>query len=372
MTTQSMELGQSRANSKVNTAPAFYRQLRSMGAYATVTLFAFMLVSIYLMPFVYGSLTALKTREQTVTSANGPLLPVDHQTFEWQGELLPVYHVTLPDGEERDMARLSTSTVRTQYMIDPENPEAEPIELDIRRPQLQEVWVLNPHWENFKLVWEGQAGMVKLPRLMLNTVLIAFFGVIGTVASSLMVAYAFARFPIPFKRIIFFVLIGTIVLPKQVTLVPTYALFVTLGWKGTWLPLIVPHFFANAYNVFLFRQYFMTLPRELDEAAMIDGANPFQILVRVIIPQSFPVIMAVSLFHFVYAWNDYFEPLLYLQGKPELQPISIGIQNYNYIYDQQQGLLQASVLMTLIVPVVLFFVMQRFFMQGVVVTGVDK
>ncbi|PJF23153.1 MAG: carbohydrate ABC transporter permease [Phototrophicales bacterium] len=343
-----------------------------MGAVGSVTLFALILVSAYLMPFAYGALTSLKTREQIVTSANGPILPVDHATFEWEGQQLQLYRVTLPDGEERELARLPESTLRMQYMLDPENPTAPPIELEIRRPQLQPVWKLNPHWENFKLVWEGQQGMVRLPRLMLNTILIAVFGVIGTVMSSLVVAYAFARFPLPFKRTIFLVLIGTIILPRQVTLVPTYALFVALGWKGTWLPLIVPHFFANAYNVFLFRQYFMTIPRELDEAAMIDGANPLQILIRVIIPQSFPVIMAVSLFHFVYAWNDYFEPLLYLQGKPELQPISIGIQNYNYIYDQQQGLLQASVLITLLVPVALFFMMQRFFMQGVVVTGVDK
>ena len=101
-------------------------------------------------------------------------------------------------------------------------------------------------------------------------------------------------------------------------------IFTWLGWNGTWLPLIVPHFFANAFNVFLLRQYFMTIPREIDEAAMIDGAGPFRILRSVIVPQSIPAITAVTLFHFFFAWNDFFVPLLYLANKPELQPLSIG------------------------------------------------
>jgi len=142
--------------------------------------------------------------------------------------------------------------------------------------------------------------------------------------------------------VLFIILISTIILPRQVTLVPTYAFFAALGWTGTWLPLLIPQFFTNAYNVFLLRQYFMTLPRELDEAAMIDGANPFQILLRVMIPQAYPVLVAVGLFHFVFAWNDYFEPLLYLINAPELQPISVGIQQFNDLYTREPALLQAT------------------------------
>ena len=195
---------------------------------------------------------------------------------------------------------------------------------------------------------------------------------IGTLLSCIMVAYAFARFPLPFKGALFMILIATIILPKQVLLVPTYAFFDLIGWTGTWLPLIVPHFFANAFNVFLLRQYFLQLPRELDEAAMIDGAGPLRILTSVIIPQSYPVIIAVALFHIVFAWNDYFEPLLYTLGKPNLQPISVGIQQFNFIYSQQPHLIQATALLGMILPVLLFFFSQRFFMRGVVITGVDK
>ena len=120
-------------------------------------------------------------------------------------------------------------------------------------------------------------------------------------------------------------LLATIMLRAQVTLVPTYILFTRLGWTGTWLPLIVPHFFANAYNVFLLRQYFMTIPRDLDEAAMIDGASPFRILRSVIVPQAIPAIVAVTLFHFFFAWNEFLMSLVYVGGNPDLWPLSLGI-----------------------------------------------
>jgi multiple sugar transport system permease protein len=195
---------------------------------------------------------------------------------------------------------------------------------------------------------------------------------IGTLLSSICVAYAFARFPLPGKNILFLVLISTIIIPPQVTLIPTYAFFAKIGWTGTWLPLIIPHFFANAYNVFLLRQYFLTLPRQLDEAAMIDGASPLQVLLRVIIPQSWPVIISVAMFHFIFAWNDYFNPLIYLLGKSDLQPISVGVQVFNFQYGAHPELVQATSLLAMALPLVMFFLAQRFFMRGVVITGVEK
>jgi multiple sugar transport system permease protein len=141
---------------------------------------------------------------------------------------------------------------------------------------------------------------------------------------------------------------------------------------GTWLPLIVPAFFANAYDVFLLRQYFMTLPRELDEAAMIDGASPLRVLWSVIIPQSYPALMAVTVFHIVYAWNDYFGPLIYLSSNRDAWPISIALTTFNGIYGQRPQLIQAGALMALIAPLILFVIAQRFFVQGIVITGVEK
>ena len=156
------------------------------------------------------------------------------------------------------------------------------------------------------------------------------------------------------------------------TIIPTYTFWQRLGLVGTWLPLMVPHFFANAYNVFLFRQYFMTLPRELDESAMIDGAGPLRILWSILIPQSYPVIIAVVVFHIVFAWNDYFGPLIYLSTSLDKQPISVAFSRFNGIYGAQPQLIQAGALMALILPIILFFVAQRFFVQGIVVTGVEK
>src|SRR5204862_4596229 len=109
---------------------------------------------------------------------------------------------------------------------------------------------------------------------------------------------------------------------------PLYILFSKLGWTGSWLPLLVPAFFANAYDVFLLRQYFMSIPRELDEAAMIDGAGPFRTLVSVIVPQAIPAITAVTLFHFFFTWNLYFETLVYIVGKEDIYPISVGNDNF--------------------------------------------
>ena len=167
-------------------------------------------------------------------------------------------------------------------------------------------------------------------------------------------------------------MLATIILPFQVTLIPSYAVYLQLGWVGTWLPLIVPHFFANAYNVFLLRQYFLTIPRELDEAAMIDGAGPLRILTAVVVPQAKAAIVAVTLFHFFWAWNEYFLPLIYLQSQPDLQPLAVGLARFNALYSQEPTLIQAAAILAMALPVAVFFLAQRAFMRGIVVTGVDK
>lgn len=359
-------LSKPRKNPVIN-APDFNYDLRRFTAIALVTMFGSLLLIVFLSPFAYGFITAFKDRDQIVRSANGPILPVDPAVYQFEGTDLEVFRVPFPDGEVRNLAIMTKGRQESTF-IDPDNPNAGPIVWEGSWRTLQPVWEIAPRWDNFKNAWNG----INFPRLLRNTLVIAVVGMIGTLLSSIAVAYAFARFPIPGKNLIFFILIGTIILPRQVTLVPTYAFFATIGWTGTWLPLIVPHFFANAYNVFLLRQYFLGLPKDLDEAAMIDGANPMQILLYIIVPQSWPVIIAVALFHFVYAWNDYFEPMIYLLGKPNLQPISVGIQQFNFIYDQQPHMIQATALLGLILPVLIFFLAQRFFMRGVVITGVEK
>jgi multiple sugar transport system permease protein len=351
----------------LNTSPWYSVKLRDFGLKAMVTLIATIVLVVYLMPFGNMALLSVKSQDQIKASAqSNTILPVSPVTFTYEGKDLDVYSVPV-DGTTKQWALFKKGPEESQF-IDPTNPGAGPIKWTGRWRVLEPATAIDPYWENFPEAWDK----INFPRLFFNTLAIAIIGMIGTLISSISVAYAFARFPIPGKNFLFLVLIGTIILPSQVTLIPTYAFFASIGWTGSWLPLTVPHFFSNAYNVFLLRQYFMTLPKELDEAAMIDGAGPFRILMSVILPVSWPVIISVALFHFVFAWNDYFGPLLYLLGKPELQPISVGVQIFNYRYGPQPQLVQATSLMAMVLPLVMFFFAQRYFMRGVILTGVDK
>ncbi|MBM3143578.1 MAG: carbohydrate ABC transporter permease [Chloroflexi bacterium] len=333
---------------------------------ASLTLFALIIISTYLSPFGYMTVTAIKDRSM-IADPNAPILPSKEATFNYEGQELAVYLVPTEDGKVHEWAILKKGREESTF-IDPTNLEAGPTEWTGRWRTLERVWSVSPVWENFSEAWKG----LNMPRLLRNTLVIAITGSIGTLISCIAVAYGFSRFRIPGKNILFMALISTIILPEFVTIVPTYVVFERIGWIGTWLPLIIPHFFANAYNVFLLRQFFMTIPKELDEAAMIDGASPMRILFSVILPQSIPAIVAVGMFHFMWSWNDFFQPLLYLSTERELQPISIGIQLYNARYFAQPHMIQASSLLGLLVPIIIFFLAQRIFMQGIVFTGVEK
>ena len=282
----------------------------------------------------------------------------------YQGKEYPIYAVPI-DGGTRNLMLVDAGR-ESSVFVDPNDPTGTEITWQGRWRTLEQAWRFAPLIENYTTVWN----QLNFPRLLSNTFGIALLSTIGAVLSSILVAYGFARFRFPGRNI--FILLGTIILPNQVTLLPQYIIFTWLGWNGTWLPLIVPHFFANAFNVFLLRQYFMTIPRDLDEAAMIDGAGLFRILRTIIILQSIPAITGGRLVPFFFAWNDFFVPLLYLANKPELQPLSIGIQQYNALYASQPTLIQASALLAMVVPIVIFLLAQRAFMRGVVVTGVDK
>jgi multiple sugar transport system permease protein len=330
-----------------------------------LTLIAVLAVAAFLSPMLRSASVAIKSHDQ-LSLPGSPLYPADPVTFSYQGEELELFQVPL-DGTTRELALLEPGR-RQSTFVDPADPDAAPIVWDGSWRTLDRVFVFAPHLENFAKVWD----LIDYPRLLFNTVAIAIISTIGTLISCVLVAYGFARFAFPGRGILFTVLIATIFLPGAVTVIPTYTIFVNLGWVGTWLPLLVPAFFANAFDVFLMRQYFLTIPTDLDEAAAIDGAGPFRTLWSVVLPQSIPVVVAVGIFHLVYAWNDFFEPLIYLSAKPELQTLAIGLQRFNGVHYRDPGLIQAGTLMTLVVPVVAFLLTQRFFTRGIVITGVDK
>ena len=341
------------------------RAMRRYLARSSMTLLAVILISAFLLPLLSMVTIAVEDPGQRST-AGAPWYPASPATGAYQGERYDIYSVPI-DGTNRDLMLVRKGRVESTF-VDPSDPNQTPIVWQGAWRTLAQSWTFDPKWENFATVWS----QLNFPRLLFNTAAVAVLSTIGAVMSSALVAYGFARFRFPGKNILFVILIATIILPFQVTLIPTYTVFTKLGWNGTWLPLIVPHFFGNAFNVFLLRQYFLAIPRELDEAAMIDGAGPLRILRSVILPMSVPAIVAVSLFHFFFSWNDFFLPLLYLSGKPTLQTLPIAIQQYNALYVSQPTLIQAAALMTMAVPVVVFFLAQRAFMRTVVITGVEK
>lgn len=340
-----------------------WRKVTQAVIFSAIALF---LLVLFLAPLANMLFTSTKTFAQ-MSEPGAPIWPALPATFEYEGKELGVYIVPMEDGSTENLAMLTPGR-RQSTFIDPDNPEAGPIVWEGNWRALDRPWSFAPTWSNYPQAWR----QINFPLLFYNTMMIAVLGIVGTLFSCILVAYGFARFRFFGRNVLFTVLIATIFLPGAVTIVPTYAFFMSIGWVGTWLPLIVPHFFANAYNVFLLRQYFMTIPREIDDAAMIDGANPLQILLRIILPMSVPVIVAVTLFHLVFAWNDYFGPLIYLTTRQDLQPIAVGLTRFNSQYGSNPPLIQAAAAMASILPILLFFAAQRVFMQGVVVTGVDK
>jgi multiple sugar transport system permease protein len=319
----------------------------------------------FLVPLIYGLSMSFKSVDQ-ITSSNSVVLPRSPATFKSQGKDLELYEVPI-DGKTRLLAARDKTRASTTF-VDPADPSAAPIVWQGNWRTLKPVMKIDPHPENYATAWD----MISFPSLLKNTLLYALLNTLGILLSSSFVAYGFARFKFPGKRLLFMIVMTTMILPTAVTLIPTYTIFQAVGWVGTWLPLIVPAFFSNAYNVFLLRQFYMSIPMEMDESARMDGANPIQILYRIILPQAAPALVAAGLFNFFYCWNDYFSPIVYLAGKDKLYPITIGLGLFSGQYSTRVALVQAATVMSCVVPIVIFFFTQRFFMQGVVVTGVEK
>jgi multiple sugar transport system permease protein len=209
-----------------------------------------------------------------------------------------------------------------------------------------------------------------LLRYTWNTFLIAALSTVGVVVSCVPVAYALSRMRWRGRNVTFLFVLSTIMLPFQVTVIPLYILFVRFGWVGTMKPLVVPLFFGDAFTIFLLRQFFLTIPEELSDAARVDGAGDFQIMTRVIVPLAKPAIAAVALFQFLYAWNDFFAPLLYLSENPSAWTLSIALSEFRGMFHVQWNLTLAASVLFMAPVIVLFFLAQRAFVEGVTLTGV--
>jgi ABC-type glycerol-3-phosphate transport system permease component len=237
-----------------------------------------------------------------------------------------------------------------------------------------EVFIFPPTWIPNEIRWSNYAEAVTAIPFFLylwNTSYITGLSIIGKVISIMMVAFAFARLRWWGRDVLFLLMLSTMMLPPHVTLIPQFILFKEINWINTHLPLIVPNFFGGAWLTFLVRQYLLTIPRDLDDAASIDGCSDWGVFTRIILPLSKPAILIVVIFVFNNTWNEFLMPLIYLQSR-ELYTLSLGLRLFQGEAATSWHLLMAASLLSMLPVIILFFSTQRYFMQGIVFTGVKQ
>jgi ABC-type glycerol-3-phosphate transport system permease component len=227
-------------------------------------------------------------------------------------------------------------------------------------------WPSPPRWSNFQEV----INYPRFPffRLLWNSIFFAGTVTLGTVVSCAAVAYGFARLRFPGRDLLFSITVGTLMIPTIVTFIPTFILFKALGQLGTYVPLIVPKFFGDAFFIFMMRQFYLTLPMELADAARVDGANEFRIFWQIMLPLVRPALLVMAVFMFLWTWNDFFGPLVYLSDASQF-PLTLGLYAFRAQRDTYWGLLMAAATLTTLPLVLVFFVGQRYFVEGVKLTG---
>ncbi len=227
------------------------------------------------------------------------------------------------------------------------------------------VWVpTDPQWSNFS----NAMGFFPFGQYLFNTLTICAVTVLGTLLSNSLIAYGLSRIEWPGRNLVFILLLGTLLLPFQVTLIPLFIMFAHIGWVDTYLPLVVPAFFGNAFFMFLLRQFFMGIPRELGEAVRMDGGSEFTVFWRIVLPLSKSALAVVALFAFINAWNDFLGPLVYLRTQSKYT-LAIGLSSFLGQYGSQWSWLMAASALVFIPIVILFFFTQRLFIQGITFTG---
>jgi multiple sugar transport system permease protein len=325
----------------------------------------------FLIPFLWMAVTSLKTDEDVFHT---PIrwLPYDNVRVAVNGQQLPIYRVQTGTGvKELALVKIEEGI---GTFIDPKAPDQQ-LQFKLQQGQTriaEPVMHVSFQWKNFiDAMNRGSRPGVGASFWVYfkNSIIIAFFTILGALVSNAPVAYAFARLKFPGRDLLFVIVLATLMLPYQVTMIPLYLLFNDfLGWKNTFLPLLVPAFFANAYDIFLLRQFFRTIPEEMCDAARVDGASEWQIFTQIVLPLSVPVLATVSVFTFLYAWNDFTGPLLFLD-KPSLFTMALGLRDFQgqrtMVWNQ---LMAASVVFTIPI-VVAFFFAQKTFIQGIKLTG---
>jgi multiple sugar transport system permease protein len=345
----------------------FFKSLFSHAAINFIGLF-------FLIPFLWMLITAFKSSED-VFHTPPRWLPYDNVRVEVNGEQLPLYNVQTEAGVKQLAAIKIVEGVGT--FVDPANPD-QTMEYEIQQGATkiaEPIMHISFRWQNFSdaMARGSRPGVgASFWVYFKNSLIIAFFSIVGTLFSNTPVAYAFARLKFPGRDILFVLILSTMMLPFQVTMIPIYLFFNdTLHWGNTFLPLIIPTFFANAYDVFLLRQFFRTIPEEMCDAARVDGASEWQIFTRIIIPLSIPVLATVTVFTFLWAWNDFTGPLLFLTS-PKNFTMALGLQDFQSQRTMIWNQLMAAATVFTVPIVVAFFFAQKTFIQGIKLTGLKE
>lgn len=239
------------------------------------------------------------------------------------------------------------------------------------KPEAQ-IFKWPPEWIPEKFMWSNfpeAMTFVPFDNYIMNTLSICFWTVVGTSISSAIVAYGFAKINWPGRNLTFVMMLSTMMLPYQVIMIPLFIIFKEIGWVGSFKPLIIPAFFGNAFFIFLLRQFLLTIPHELSEAARIDGCSELRIFGQVIMPLTKPALATVALFTFMNSWNDFLGPLIYLNDET-MYTISLGLQQFTGQYGTRWGMLMAASTVATLPITILFFLAQKTFIQGISTTGI--
>lgn len=325
----------------------------------------------FLLPFLWMLSTAFKS-DQDVFRIPNTWLPHDNYRVTVNGQVLPLYNLTDKPNLVRQLALVKIEEGSGTF-LDPANPGAQP-EI-IRMKYAKPVLVVGLRWQNFADAMNRatRPGVgTTFWTYIQNSLFVTFFTIIGTLISCTLAAYGFARIRFPGRDILFILVLSTMMLPAQVTMIPMYVVFTSrLHWGDTFLPLIVPAFFANAWDIFLLRQFFRTIPQELSDAARVDGASEWQIFTSIVLRLSTPVLAVVTITTFLFAWNDFTNPLIYLTD-PRHFTLAIGLQDFQGQHSVAYNLLMAASVVFTVPIIVAFFFAQKTFIQGIKLTGLKE
>src|SRR5687768_2980168 len=235
-----------------------------------------------------------------------------------------------------------------------------------------EIFVFPPKWIPTTLHWENYSEALELAPFGLylrNTLFITLGNMLGNLFSCTLAAYGFARLRARGKNFLFLLMLGTVMLPNWVTLIPQYILFTSIGWGNSFAPLMIPAWFGWPFFIFLLRQFFMTIPKELEEAARLDGASTFGIFWRIFLPLSKPALATVAVLAFIGNWNNFLTPLIYLRDT-DLHTLAIAVNRFRGQYAVYYNFMMAISVLVVIPVIIIFFISQRFLIKGIVTTGI--